>query len=55
MTGTTVLWPYIAGSYGVTVAALVILGLQAWLRSGRVRRRLAALEAESPRRRGRPA
>ena len=50
MTGTTVLWPYIAGAYGVTVAALAILGLQAWLWSGRVRRRLAVLEAESPRR-----
>jgi hypothetical protein len=50
MTGTTLLWPYIAASYGATVAALVILGLQAWSRAGRVRRRLAVLEAESPRR-----
>ncbi|HTI03143.1 MAG TPA: heme exporter protein CcmD [Acidisoma sp.] len=55
MTGTAPLWPYIAGAYGVTVVALVILGLQAWLRAGGARRRLAMLEAESPRRRGRPA
>lgn len=44
--------PYIAGAYGVTLVALVTLGLQAWIRAGRARRRLAALEAESPRRRG---
>lgn len=55
MTGTILLWPYIAGAYGVTVAALVILGVQARSRSGRVRRRLAVLEAERPRRRERRA
>lgn len=44
--------PYILGAYGVTVLALVGLGLQAWARGARARGRLAALEAESPRRPG---
>lgn len=48
-------WPFIAGAYGVTLAGLVALGLTAWLRQGRASARLAALEAEAPRRRGRNA
>ncbi|GAB0118290.1 heme exporter protein CcmD [Acidisoma sp. 7E03] len=44
--------PYILGAYGVTLAALIGLGLQAWARGRRARQRLAALEAETPRRRG---
>jgi hypothetical protein len=46
-------WPFIAGAYGVTLAGLLGLGLTAWLRQGRASARLAALEAEVPRRRAR--
>jgi hypothetical protein len=45
--------PFIAGSYGVAIVAALALSVSAWVRHGQARRRLAALEAESPRRRGR--
>jgi hypothetical protein len=45
--------PFIAGSYGVAILAALALSVNAWFRHGQARRRLAALEAESPRRRGR--
>ncbi len=48
--------PFIAGSYAVAILAALGLSLGAWLRHGQAGRRLAALEAESPRggrRRGR--
>ncbi len=41
--------PFIAGSYAVAVVAALALSVMAWLRHGQARRRLAALEAESPR------
>jgi hypothetical protein len=41
--------PFIAGSYAVAVVAALALSVTAWLRHGQARRRLAALEAESPR------
>lgn len=46
-------WPYIAGAYAVTLTGLIALFLQAWVRAREARRRLTALEAETPRR-GRP-
>jgi hypothetical protein len=45
--------PFIAGSYAVAIIAALGLSLGAWLRHGQARRRLDALEAASPRRRGR--
>jgi hypothetical protein len=45
--------PFIAGSYGVTILAALALAMNAWFRHGQARRRLTALEAESPRGRGR--
>jgi hypothetical protein len=45
--------PFIAGSYGVAILAALALSVNAWVRHGQARRRLARLEAESPRRRGR--
>jgi hypothetical protein len=42
--------PFIAGSYGVAVLAVLGLSVTAWLRHAQARRRLTALEAESPRR-----
>ena len=42
--------PFIAGSYGVAILAALALSVNAWLRHGQARRRLAGLEAESPRR-----
>jgi hypothetical protein len=41
--------PFIAGSYGVAIIAALSLSITAWLRHGQAVRRLAALEAESPR------
>jgi hypothetical protein len=45
--------PFIAGSYGVAILAALALSVNAWVRHGQARRRLATLDAESPRRRGR--
>ncbi len=45
--------PFIAGSYGVAILAALALSVNAWVRHEQARRRLTALEAESPRRRGR--
>jgi hypothetical protein len=45
--------PFIAGSYGVAILAALALSVNAWIRHGQARRRLMALEAASPRRRGR--
>jgi hypothetical protein len=45
--------PFIAGSYGVAILAALFLSVNAWFRHGRARRRLTALEAGTPRRRGR--
>ncbi len=45
--------PFIAGSYGVMIVTGLALSVNAWLRHAEARRRLAALDAESPRRRGR--
>ncbi len=45
--------PFIAGSYGVTILAALALSVNAWFRHGQARRRLAALEADTPRRRER--
>jgi heme exporter protein CcmD len=36
--------PYIAASYGLTVLIVVWLGLGAWRRSARARRKLAELD-----------
>lgn len=47
--------PFIAGSYGVAILAALGLSANAWFRHGQARRRLAALEAGSPRRQGRPS
>jgi hypothetical protein len=44
--------PFIAASYAVAIIATLSLCLGTWLRHGQARRRLAALEAGSPRRRG---
>lgn len=45
--------PFIAASYGVMIVAALAMSVNAWLRHGAARRRLALLEAETPRRRGR--
>lgn len=45
--------PFIAGSYGVMIVTALALSVNAWLRHAEARQRLAALDAESPRRRGR--
>jgi len=45
--------PFIAGSYGIAILAALALSLNGWYRHRQARRRLAALEAEGPRRRGR--
>ncbi|GAB0116790.1 heme exporter protein CcmD [Acidisoma sp. 7E03] len=48
--------PYILAAYAVVVVSCLALSGQAWARHRTARRRLAALEADSPRRRmGRPA
>lgn len=41
--------PYIYGAYGVVLASMLGLGLGAWLRHAAARRRLAVVEAASPR------
>jgi hypothetical protein len=41
--------PFIAGSYAVAIIAALSLSITAWWRHGQAVRRLAALEAESPR------
>jgi hypothetical protein len=45
--------PFIAGSYAVVIIAAVTLSVTAWWRHGQAVRRLAALEADNPRRSGR--
>jgi Heme exporter protein D (CcmD) len=45
--------PFIVGSYGIAILAALALSLNGWYRHRQARRRLAALEAEGPRRRGR--
>jgi hypothetical protein len=41
--------PFIAGSYAVAIVAALALAGNAWFRHGQARRRLTALEADSPR------
>jgi heme exporter protein D len=41
--------PYIVGAYGITLAVVVIFAVNAWLRSGAARRRLAALDTRERR------
>jgi hypothetical protein len=45
--------PFIVGSYGAASLAALALALNGWYRHMQARRRLAVLEAEGPRRRGR--
>lgn len=45
--------PYIAGSYGVTVAAILFFAVSTTMRLGRARRQLAVAEAARPAREGR--
>jgi Heme exporter protein D (CcmD) len=45
--------PFIAGSYAVSILAVLGLSVNAWFRHGQAARRLAALEAGTPRRRDR--
>ena len=46
--------PYIFAAYGVVLVAVLGLGGSTWLRLASARRRLAAVEAASPRARRRP-
>ena len=41
--------PYIVAAYGVTLAAAIGFGVDAWLRTGRARRRLAAIDPRAQR------
>jgi Heme exporter protein D (CcmD) len=41
---------FIAASYGIAIAVVLVLSVDAWRRLGRAKRRLAVLEASSPRR-----
>ena len=41
--------PYILAAYGLTVAVAGGFALDAWLRMGRARRRLAAIDKRAPR------
>ncbi|MCB8879106.1 heme exporter protein CcmD [Acidisoma cellulosilytica] len=41
--------PYIIASYAIVLVAMLGLGVGAWMRHGSARRRLAAVEAASPR------
>jgi len=43
---------FIAASYGIAIAVVLVLSADAWRRVSRAKRRLAALDATSPRRRG---
>jgi hypothetical protein len=43
---------FIAASYAIAIAVVLALSADAWRRLGKAKRRLAALEATSPRRRG---
>lgn len=45
--------PYIYASYIIVLAGVFGLGVSAWIRHGNARRRLAAVEAASPRARRR--
>ncbi|MCB8873907.1 hypothetical protein [Acidisoma silvae] len=45
--------PYIIASYAIVLVATLAMGLAAWMRHASARRRLAAVEAASPRARRR--
>jgi hypothetical protein len=45
--------PFIAGSYAVAIVAALSLSIAAWWRHGQAVRRLAALDADNPRRKSR--
>lgn len=46
--------PFVAGSYGLTIAAIVVFAVSSAVRLGRARRLLVAAEAARPTRRGGP-